>query len=242
VVGLKVLAFNCSPKKDEGNTALILNPLLEGIKEAGAEAELIYMKDLKVRPCLACFNCCFKTLGECTQKDDMQDIYPKLREADTWVLGTPVWWGGVPGPAKNLIDRFMPLIEPFSEERDGRCEMVRREGSSFERLALVSSCFGWKTERFDSLVAQIEELAWELKGQLAGTLLRPHADALPPMVEMNVPLDDIFEAAKEAGRQLVSDGKISEETSAAVARELMPMDAYIQAGNQAIQQMLDEAR
>jgi putative NADPH-quinone reductase len=239
---MKVLAFNCSPKKDEGNTALILNPFLEGIKEAGAELELLYASELKVKPCLACFNCCFKTEGKCTQKDAMQDVYPKLREADTWVFGTPVWWGGVPGSAKNLIDRLMPMIEAFSEIREGRCEMVRREGSNFEKLVLVSSCFGWKIERFDSLVAQMEELSRELGGELAGTLLRPHADALPPMLEMNVPVDDILEAAREAGRQLVRDGKVSGETGAVVGRELMPMEAYSQAGNQAIQQMLDEAQ
>jgi len=32
---MKVLAFNCSPRMDNGNTALILNPFLEGMKEVG---------------------------------------------------------------------------------------------------------------------------------------------------------------------------------------------------------------
>ena len=37
---MKVIAFNSSPRMDKGNTALILNPFLEGMREAGAEVEL----------------------------------------------------------------------------------------------------------------------------------------------------------------------------------------------------------
>ena len=86
---MKVLAFNCSPKMNKGNTALILNPFLEGMREAGAEVELFYTKKLKINPCQGEGNCGFKTPGECFQKDDMQMLYPKLRDADIWVFAPP---------------------------------------------------------------------------------------------------------------------------------------------------------
>lgn len=79
---MNVLAFNSSPKMEKGNTALILNPFLEGMREAGAEVELLYIKKLKIAPCLGCFSCWLKTPGECVQKDDVQQIIPKMREAD----------------------------------------------------------------------------------------------------------------------------------------------------------------
>ncbi|WP_332882068.1 flavodoxin family protein [Methanosarcina horonobensis] len=47
---MKVLAINSSPRMDKGNTALILNPFLEGMKEAGAEVELFYTKKLNINP------------------------------------------------------------------------------------------------------------------------------------------------------------------------------------------------
>ena len=60
-------------------------------------------------------------------------------------------------------------------------------------------------------------------GEFAGALLRPHGPALKGMLEGGAPVDDIFEAAKEAGRQLVKDGKMSDETLKVVSRELLPL-------------------
>ena len=230
---MKVLAINSSPKMDKGNTALVLTPFLEGMREAGAEVELFYTKKLKVNPCQGEYTCWRKTPGECFQKDDMQVLYPRLREADIWVLAAPVYYSGLPGPMKNLIDRTLPLFEPFMELRDGHCSGNRREGTRNSKVVLVSSCGYWEMDNFDLMLNYMKVF------EFAGALLRPHADAMMPMMEMGGSLDDIFEAAKEAGRQLVRDGKMSDETLAIVSRELMPLEMYIQAGNQSFQQALD---
>jgi hypothetical protein len=58
-------------------------------------------------------------------------------------------------------------------------------------------------------------------------LLRLHIPALKPMMEMGVPLNDIFEAAKEAGRQPVLHGDMSIETLNIISRGLIPTDKYI---------------
>ncbi|HII91463.1 MAG TPA: flavodoxin family protein, partial [Methanosarcina sp.] len=71
-------------------------------------------------------------------------------------------------------------------------------------------------------------------------LLRPHGEAMPEMLEMGAPIGDIFEAAKEAGRQLAKEQKISQETLDIVSRELLPKEMYIQIVNQYFQQCLDE--
>ena len=52
-----VLAFNCSPSMDEGNTALIFNPFIEGMRDAGAEVELFYTRKLKINFCTGEVNC-----------------------------------------------------------------------------------------------------------------------------------------------------------------------------------------
>ena len=64
--------------------------------------------------------------------------------------------------------------------------------------------------------------------EFAGALLRPHGGAVQAMLEMGAPIGDIFEAAKEAGRQLVKEQKMSPEIVDIVSRDLLPREMYIQ--------------
>ncbi len=59
------------------------------------------------------------------------------------------------------------------------------------------------------------------------------------MMRMGMSLDDIFDAANEAGRQLVEDGEMSAETLSTISREMMPRELYLQNINQCFQQALD---
>lgn len=98
----KVLALMGSPRRG-GNSDLLLDSLIEGARESGAEVEKIWIRRLKFQPCLE-INYCQKT-GECILKDDMTAIYPKLLEAEIVVLASPVFFMGVSADAKALIDR-----------------------------------------------------------------------------------------------------------------------------------------
>jgi len=236
---MKVLAFNCSPRMDNGNTALILNPFLEGMKDVGAEVELFYTRKLKINPCHGGFTCWLKTPGECWQKDDMQMLYPKLREADIYVFGTPVYLDGISGPMKNMLDRIIPLVQPFFELRDGHCRHMAREGYKHGKVVLVSNTGFWEMDNFDPLLVHMKAICRNGAMEFAGALLRPHGEALRPMMKLGIVLDDVFEAAREAGRQLVKDGKMSTETLNIVSRELVPLETYVRAANETFQQALD---
>ncbi|MFW9850308.1 MAG: flavodoxin family protein [Candidatus Thorarchaeota archaeon] len=84
-----VLAINGSPNKAKGNTHLILGPILEGMKKAGVPVELIFSKDLKIRPFIGDFQCWYEKVGVCIHTDDMDKVYEKARKADILVLATP---------------------------------------------------------------------------------------------------------------------------------------------------------
>jgi len=235
---MKVLVFNCSPRMDKGNTALILKPFLEGLKEAKAEVELFYIKKLKINPCQACFSCWFETPGKCFQKDDMQMLYPKLCQADIWVFATPIYVDSMTAMMKNLIERMIPSSQPFFNLRDGHCRHIARKGGKYTKVVLVSNCGFWEIDNFKPLLVHMKAFCRNLGVEFAGALLRPHGEALRPMMEIGMPVNDIFEAAKRAGYQLIKNDKMSPRTLKLVSRELLPLEMYIQHANQRFQQRL----
>ena len=236
---MKVIAINSSPSMEKGNTAAILNPFLEGMREAGAEVEILYTKKLDINPCQGEFNCWFKTPGQCFQKDDMEIVRPRLWDADVWVLATPLYVDGMSGPMKNLLDRIIPSAQPFFELRDDHIRHPGRAEARHRKMVLVSNCGFWEMDNFDALVVHIKAICKNTGMEFAGALLRPHGPALKPMLEIGGLVEDVVEAARDAGRQLVRDGKISPETLSTVSRELIPMKDYFQQANQGFKQRLD---
>ena len=227
---MKVLAINGSPHTGEGNTAMILNPFLEGMQEAGADVDLFYTRKLKIGPCNGDMSCWFVNPGTCGQKDDMQMLLPKFKEADVIVWASPVYYAGVTGPLKNLMDRQLPL------------HMQGELGSKRQKIVLVSTCGAWEVSMFDPLLQQMNALYSRPEGSsdFAGALLRPMADGMKEMIKAGETrlVEGVFRAAKEAGRQLAKEGKISEELQKEVAKELMPRDAYYKAA----QMMMEQAQ
>ncbi|WP_440948292.1 flavodoxin family protein [Methanosarcina sp. T3] len=224
---------------DKGNTAMILNPFLEGMKEAGAEVELFYTSKLNIHPCTGEFNCWLKTPGKCLHNDDMNLLYPRIDAADVIVFATPVYVDGITGPMKNLIDRIIPLAQPFFELQDEHCRHPARGETKARKFVLVSNCGFWEKDNFDPLLVHMKALCKNLSAEFSGALLRPHGGAMSGMLEMGAPIGDIFEAAKEAGRQLVKEHRMSPETLDIVSRELLPREIYIQIINQHFQQTLE---
>jgi multimeric flavodoxin WrbA len=237
---MKVVAINGSPLMDKGNTALILNPFLDGIREAGAGVELLYTKKLKINPCQGCLSCWLKTPGKCIQKDDMEIVLETMKGMDVFILATPLFVDGMSGPLKNLLDRIVPTGQPFIELRDGHCRHPGRGKSARKiKMALVSNCGFWEIDNFDALVAHVKAISRNMSAEFVGALLRPQGPALKPMLDMGMPVKDILDAAKEAGRQLVQTGHIKEATLQDISRELMPLKEYMDFGNQYFQQTLE---
>jgi multimeric flavodoxin WrbA len=236
---MKVLAINSSPRKGKGNTALILNPFLEGMKEVGADVELYYTSDLKINPCQGDASCWFRTPGECIYKDDMSWLLPKIIQTDILILASPVYCDGVTGPMKMLMDRCVPGSEPFLEIRDGHIRHPRRQnGDRIRKIVLVSSCGFWEMDNFDPLLVHLKAYSKNAKAEFAGALLRPHGSVLGLMIEMGAPVKDILEAATDAGRQIVRDGKMSPEALSTVSREIIPRDMFIQDANNQFRELL----
>ena len=104
---MKIIAICGSPRK--GNTEFILKRILTKAEELGARTELVLLREKRIEFCNGCLNC--DSTGECNIRDDMQIIYPKLKEADLIIFGSPNYFSNVSGMMKNFIDRMHPFYK-----------------------------------------------------------------------------------------------------------------------------------
>jgi len=239
---MKAVVINGSPNGEKGNTALILTPFIDGMKEAGAEVKIFYTKRMNIKPCQGEYACWFKTPGECFQDDDMKEFLPELTDTDILVLATPLYVDGMSGPLKNMLDRIIPIAEPTIELRDGHCRHPGRGKVGNGKLILVSNCGFWELDNFDALVAHVQAIGRNLNMEFAGALLRPHGPVLKGMMDQGMETSDIFEAAKEAGNQLVRNGKMSPETLKVVSRDLLSKEQYLMIVNQIFKTILSKQK
>jgi len=99
----RVLGIVGSPRSG-GNTEILVDTVLRGSEEVGAQVEKVILSELDIAPCQAC-NACRNT-GECVQRDDMAALLEKMQRSQVWVLGTPVYYFGPTAQFKAFIDRW----------------------------------------------------------------------------------------------------------------------------------------
>jgi multimeric flavodoxin WrbA len=116
----KVLVLLGSPRK-KGNSATLAAQVAKGAKSAKAEVETIYLHGMNIAPCKSCYACQKKGSKGCAIKDDMQGLYPKLIEAEAWVIASPVYWFSMSAQTKIFMDRCFALPayhrNPFKGKR-----------------------------------------------------------------------------------------------------------------------------
>jgi multimeric flavodoxin WrbA len=231
---VKALAINGSPRKGKGNTALVLAPFLEGIAEAGAEVELIYASKLKIKPC-SCGNmhCWYSSPGDCCINDDMQTLYPKLKEADLLIIATPVYIP-LPGAMQDIINRLCPLVEPYLEFRQGRTRAHFREDVNIKKIILVSTGGWWEKENMDTVVRIVKELAEDASVEFGGAILRPHAFFMKQDGQLTKDGEEIIEELRKIGNQLIDDGGMDPGSIEKISRPLVSEQELRDWYNQAV--------
>ena len=110
----KILIIDGSPRKG-ANSDFAAEKLAAFLKEDGAQSETFTLRDKKVTPCVACDTC--KKTDVCIHKDDMAEFNAKLEKADGVALLSPIYFGGLPGTVKTLIDRFYVFFNPAKPPR-----------------------------------------------------------------------------------------------------------------------------
>jgi multimeric flavodoxin WrbA len=227
---MKILAINSSPRTGaESKTELMLNHLVNGMREAGGDVEAVNLREKKINHCVGCFTCWTKTPGRCIHRDDMsRDIFPKWLQADLVVYATPLYFHTMNGAMSTFRERTLPAAQPFFELDD--------EGKTFHPLrskipaaVWLSVCGLPEQSEFDALSDYLTRtrhkdasIVAEIYRSAAETMVQPY---------FKDKAADILEATFQAGRELVQSGSVRAETMARIRQPLVKPRLFADMGN-----------
>ena len=124
---MDVLVFLGSPRK-KGNSEILTEAVLEGVREAGGSPEIIRLCDLKISPCISCGGC--NKTGKCVVEDDMTPLYDKIITIDKIIVASPIYFYGITAQTKAFIDRTQALWnrKRLMEKKGEWLENTERKG------------------------------------------------------------------------------------------------------------------
>ncbi len=105
----KVSIIFGSPSKDS-NTHILVKEAQRGLKDCGAESEIFFLNDLKIKGCQSCLTCKIKGTTKCAVQDDMQKVYRAMEASDGILVATPIYFGYVTAQTKLWSDRLFPYL------------------------------------------------------------------------------------------------------------------------------------
>jgi multimeric flavodoxin WrbA len=191
---LNIMALYGSPRQG-GNTEMLLDEFLKGAQGEGVVVDRLYIHDVAISPCRGCL-ACFQN-GCCILADDMQQIYPRLLAADIVVLASPIYFYGVTGGAKVLIDRAQALWGRKYVLND---PALGKEGK--KRAGFFISVGGTKGPKmFEGAVLTVKYFFDAFNVKYAGELLVRQADGKGDILKQPQALAD----ALAAGRTFVKE-------------------------------------
>jgi multimeric flavodoxin WrbA len=164
---MRVLAFNGSPRP-EGNTSNLVNAVLEGSREGGAETTHVMLDELELKGCQGCLSC-RKKPGNCARRDGLTPYLEDLKSCDAVLVGCPIYMYHVSGQMKLLVDRLYSFYEDTPEG-------YRSALPAGKRFALVTSQGNPDAEKHKKPVRWLGGMVGGLDMQYVGKIVHELLD------------------------------------------------------------------
>ena len=185
----KFLGIVGSPRK-KGNTHLLVEKILEGARDGGADTEIILLGDKEIRECDGC-HACWKG-KPCKHGDDMNALFDTVAGSDIIVFGTPVYWYGPTALMKAFIDRCVYFNCPENREK------IRN------KIAILAIPFEEEDPKTaDLTVALFTKSLGYLEMRLAETILAPGVTKRGEIRER----EQVLQRGYELGRRMATGRK-----------------------------------
>lgn len=139
MMGKRIVILNGSPRRN-GNTSMLVRAFTEGAESRGHTVTEFFLSGLHIQGCKGCFGGRSGQAYPCVQRDDMEKIYPAVRDCDVLVLASPLYYWNLSGQLRTAMDRLFAL-----EEHDGNLLrghnrvgvlLMAAEGHGFEDVLL----------------------------------------------------------------------------------------------------------
>ena len=223
----KVLVIDGSPHGDNGNTMVLTNTFLEGMRLAGDfDIDVIHLKDYRIEFCRGCFYCWNNSEGKCCIDDDMAPLIKKHMEADIYIWSTPLHTFGMSAMMKNYLDRLFPVhLGDISHRASGGEEHACRFDKYNRKQALICTCGFYSFENnIESLVKMFEIMREDNFSKILcseGGLLHINQG------DVRLKVKNYLNTVRRAGKEFARDGKVSEETQQQIMEPMIERDRYI---------------
>ncbi len=188
---MQVVGLMGSPRRGS-NTDILLNAALRGAEEAGASTRVVRICELNVGPCSEYYHCAVD--GTCSIHDDMTSLYDLIVSVDRIILSSPVFFYGLSGQAKAMVDRCQALwvrryvLKSWQPDLETRRGLLIAQGATrgpqlFLGVSLTAKYF------FDAAgIRDFDELLFRGLDGMAEVMKHP----------------DYIEQARAAGRKLAA--------------------------------------
>ncbi len=158
----------------EGGNNISSN-LKEVLTDTGNEIISFELKNMNILPCRSCGACGFKSPGKCVLQDDSHEILRAIARCSTFIMLTPIRFGGYTSTLKKAVDKFMSLGLPLYEVKNGHLLHPARYGSKC--IIGIGVYDGDSKDQETCFSRLVENNALNLQSSYRTLILKPSYDA-----------------------------------------------------------------
>ena len=125
----------------KSNSDILTDHVIAGSRDAGHQVEHISLKGKNIKFCIGCLAC--QKTQKCIQKDDAVEIAEKVKNADSLVFVTPIYYYEMSGQMKTLLDRMNPLYTSDYKFRRVYMLSTAAEDEEYTPEKAVNGLQGW---------------------------------------------------------------------------------------------------
>lgn len=150
-MGKNIVVLNGSPRS-KGNTSALVREFTRGAEEAGHTVTEFFLDGMDIHGCKGCFGGHSGRDCPCVQRDDMDQIYPAVKDCHVVVLASPLYYWTISGQLKLAFDRLFAVAEcdpGLANPKKESVLLMAAEGHGFEETLYwydhLEQHLGWKS-------------------------------------------------------------------------------------------------